>query len=61
MKIFQNNSKRITKILMTIKLSVASISASAYAMGNEKFSFWLLVSTGVLDIIVSALSSEEQA
>ncbi len=46
---------------MTIKLSVASISASAYAMGNEKFSFWLLVSTGVLDIIVSALSSEEQA
>lgn len=57
--LFKSNSNKISKILMSLKLALGTLAASAYAMSHEKLGFWLLASIGLLDVILSAFSSNE--
>ena len=54
--LFKANSDRISRILMTLKISLGTLGASSYAMGNEKLGFWILISIGILDVILSSFS-----
>ncbi len=59
MKLFNKNSKKVTKILMSIKLAMGTLAGSAYAMNNDKLGFWLLATVGMIDVVVSMFSSDE--
>ncbi len=56
MRLFKPNSEKVTKVLTTIKLAVATLAASSYATNHDKVAFWLLVSVGALDITLSCIS-----
>lgn len=58
-KLFKVNSERVTKILMSLKLSLGTLGVSAYAMEHEKLGFWILAATGLLDVILSGFSKNE--
>lgn len=57
--LFKPNSIKVSKILMSLKISIASLAVSSYAMNHEKLGFWLLVTVGLLDVILSGFSSNE--
>jgi len=58
--LFKPNSVKITKMLMSLKIALGTLGASAYAMSHEKVGFWLLAAVGVLDVILSGFSTNEQ-
>ena len=58
--LFKPNSIKVSKILMSLKISVASLAVSSYAMNHEKLGFWLLATVGVIDVILSGFSTNEQ-
>lgn len=60
-KLFQSNSEKIHKILMSLKLTLGTLGASAYAMSHEKVGFWLLASAGSLDVILSGFSNKDES
>ncbi len=59
--IFKNlatpNSKRTTKILLSIKVTCASLAATSFAASKPDLAFYLLVAAGASDIIVSAFDN----
>jgi hypothetical protein len=63
MRLFKPNSKKVTKILTSVKLALGTLAVSGYAMNRDKVAFWLLASAGILDIIISSISlpDEEQS
>jgi hypothetical protein len=60
MNLFKNNNEKITRVLMTLKLVLGSIAVSTYVTDNSKISFYLLVASGVIDILVSAFSKQPE-
>jgi hypothetical protein len=56
MRLFKPNSKKVTKILTSVKLALGTLAASGYAMNHDKVAFWLLASAGIIDIVISSIS-----
>jgi hypothetical protein len=60
MNLFKNNNEKITRVLMTLKLVLGSLAVSTYVSNNSTVGFYMLVATGVLDVVVSAFSSDDK-
>lgn len=58
--LFKPNSIKVSKMLMSLKISLGALGLSSYAMNHEKLGFWLLVAVGVIDVILSGFSTNEQ-
>lgn len=56
--LFKINSDKATSIMMKIKLSLLAASISSYGASHEKVGFWLLLGSGVADILVSVFSKK---
>lgn len=62
--IFRNlttpNSKKATKILLSIKVTCASLAATSLAESKPELAFYLLFAAGAADIIVSAFDNGDK-
>ena len=57
MRILKPNSEKVHKILLSIKLSLGTVGASAFAMNNDKLAFYFLIAAGAIDVLVSAFDN----
>jgi hypothetical protein len=59
MRLFKPNSKKVTRILTSVKLALGTLAVSGYATNHDKVAFWLLASAGILDITISSISEPD--
>lgn len=60
MRLLKPNSEKVHKILLSIKLSLGTIGASAYVMNDNRVAFAFLIAAGVIDILVTALDKGDK-
>jgi len=53
--LFKPNSEKTHKILLAVKGGLATLAISNFATNNDKLGFYLLLSAGLIDIIVTAM------